>query len=119
GTVGGNLRQYIEHTFNGIQPTGSGEGSWVFTWTAPATSVGRVTFYAAGNAANGNGGTSGDFIYTTSVSIQPAVIQPAPTISSLSPNAATAGGPPPSRTGSGANLRSRPRTRWDSDRRPT
>src|SRR5262249_35160444 len=55
GTVGGNLRQYIEHTFNGVQPTAPDQGSWAFTWTAPAISVGRVTFYAAGNAANGDG----------------------------------------------------------------
>src|SRR5215813_7827016 len=42
GIVGGNLRQYIEHTLSGVQPTGPDQGSWVFTWSAPATSVGRV-----------------------------------------------------------------------------
>src|SRR5262249_47502723 len=87
GTVGGNLRQYIEHTFNGVQPTSPNQGSWVFTWTAPATSVGRVTFYAAGNAANGSGTNSGDFIYTTSVGIQPSCpsISVSPSNSTLPP----------------------------------
>src|SRR5262249_1773488 len=119
GTVGGNLRQYIEHTFNGIQPTGSGEGSWVFTWTAPATSVGRVTFYAAGNAANGTGGTAGCCIYTTSVTMQPAVIQRAPTISSLSPNAATAGGPAFALTVTGTNFVSSSVVQWNGTDRQT
>jgi uncharacterized protein (TIGR03437 family) len=71
GTVSGNQRQYIHHTFNGITPNGTDENSWTFTWRAPAQSAGRVTFYAAGNAANGSG-SGGDFIYTTSQSVQPA-----------------------------------------------
>ena len=38
-------------------------------WTAPATlgaNDGQVTFYYTGNAANGDGGTGGDYIYTGS-----------------------------------------------------
>jgi hypothetical protein len=66
GFVGVNERQYIEHTINGITPTQFGTKSWQFTWTAPSRRVGKVGFYAAGNAADSNGGTSGDFIYTTS-----------------------------------------------------
>ena len=54
-TFGG--RSYLEHS------TPGNSGSWTFNWTAPATNVGTVTFYASGNAANGNGGTSGDVIY--------------------------------------------------------
>ena len=34
-------------------------------WTAPAAGSGPVRFYAAGNAANGNGLKSGDWIYNT------------------------------------------------------
>lgn len=41
-----------------------GTGDWNFQWQAPATDVGDITFYAAFNAANGNGNTSGDRIYT-------------------------------------------------------
>jgi hypothetical protein len=65
GFVGPNLREYVEHTFAGIVPTTFGSKSWTVTWTAPLQSIGRVSFHAAGNAANGNGETSGDYIYTT------------------------------------------------------
>ena len=65
GFVGTNLRQYVEHTFAGIVPTAFGSKSWTVTWTAPSKPIGLVRFHAAGNAANGNGETSGDFIYTT------------------------------------------------------
>lgn len=66
GSVGGNQRQYIEHTVQGILPTQFGTKSWTFTWNAPAARVGKVSFYAAGNAADSDGGTNGDYIYTTS-----------------------------------------------------
>jgi hypothetical protein len=66
GSVGGNPRQYIEQTFAGAFPVEFDQRTWTFTWIAPATNVGPVAFYAAGNGANGNGETTGDFIYTTS-----------------------------------------------------
>jgi uncharacterized protein (TIGR03437 family) len=69
-------RQYIEHTAAGFVPSAPNQGSWTFRWRAPAQSVGRVTFYAASNAANGNGNNSGDFIYLTNDSIQSAVALP-------------------------------------------
>jgi hypothetical protein len=65
GIVNGNQRSYVEHTVDGVLPTVFGSKSWTFTWTAPATSAGKVDFYAAGNAANSDGRTSGDYIYTT------------------------------------------------------
>ena len=68
----GNQRQYIEHTSAGNAPSSPGVGSWTFKWKAPAQSVGRVTFYFAGNAANGDFTPNGDTIYTNSQSIQPA-----------------------------------------------
>ncbi|MBC7932731.1 MAG: PQQ-dependent sugar dehydrogenase, partial [Rubrivivax sp.] len=58
-------RQYIEHTSAGTFPGQLGGASWTFKWTAPAEDVGPVTFYAAGNHANGDGNTSGDNIYFT------------------------------------------------------
>lgn len=45
--------------------------TFTFDWTSPATNVGDITFYASGNAANGNGNQSGDYIYTTSNIISP------------------------------------------------
>jgi len=66
GFVGTDLRQYVQHTSAGIVPTAFGSKSWTFIWNAPTQPIGRVSFYAAGNAANGSGGTDGDHIYTTS-----------------------------------------------------
>ena len=40
-------------------------GSWNFQWTAPATNEGEVSFYASGVATNGNGMSTGDYVYTT------------------------------------------------------
>lgn len=69
-TVNGNQRQYINHTGQGNAPTSAGQGSWTFRWKAPAQNVGRVTFYVAGNAANGDFNLTGDTIYTIQQSIQ-------------------------------------------------
>lgn len=77
GTIGGNQRTYVEHTFTGTVPSAPGQGSWSFRWRAPATSVGSVTFYVAGNAANGDATNFGDTIYTTNAQSQPAA-QPTP-----------------------------------------
>jgi len=66
GFVDGNFRQYIEHTVDGIIPQQFDFNTWTFTWTAPSASVGKINFHAAGNAANSDGGTGGDYIYTTS-----------------------------------------------------
>ena len=66
----GSGRMYVSHTtLKGVDGTfaGSTSGSWIFNWTAPAAGAGAVTFYAAGNAANGNGLNTGDFIYTTKI----------------------------------------------------
>ncbi len=65
GIVDGNVRQYVEHTLDGVQSTQSGLRAWTFTWTAPSQRKGRLGFHAAGNAANSDGGPSGDYIYTT------------------------------------------------------
>ena len=73
--IDGKLRQYLNHTLQGTFPTETNQGSWSFKWRAPAASVGRVTFYAAGNAANGNGGSSGDYIYTNSFTIDSPGVQ--------------------------------------------
>ena len=64
----GNKRQYIEHTSSGTFFGQHNAASWTFNWTAPAEDVGPVTFYLAGNQANGDGNTSGDNIYFTFIS---------------------------------------------------
>jgi uncharacterized protein (TIGR03437 family) len=70
--INGNQRQYINHTDTGSNPSATGQGSWTFKWKAPAQGVGPVTFYFAGNAANNNGSSTGDTIYTGQQSIQAA-----------------------------------------------
>lgn len=56
---------YIEHS------APSTDGAFSFEWTAPETSEGDVTFYASGNASNGNNAVSGDNIYTASETVSP------------------------------------------------
>jgi hypothetical protein len=73
--VSGSGRSYIEHTQTGTFQNQTGGAVWTFNWTAPATSVGPITMYAAGIQANNNGSESGDQTYTTNT-----VIQPAPTV---------------------------------------
>ncbi|MDN3513739.1 MAG: hypothetical protein NG747_05000 [Candidatus Brocadia sp.] len=70
---------YIKHTSTGSNQ--SGNASWGVTWTAPPSAVKNpVTFYAAGNEANGDGTHDGDYIYTTTREIsQLATPTPAPT----------------------------------------
>lgn len=70
--------QYIEHTNAPFTSVGAGF-TFTFNWQAPDTSTGPVTFYAAGNAANGNGtADSGDHIYTSSWEVQPEAEPPPP-----------------------------------------
>jgi len=71
-------RQYIEHTFAGTFRGQRGGASWTFNWIAPSTDVGTVTFYAAGNQANDDGNTSGDQIYISQATADPAP-SPSPT----------------------------------------
>ncbi len=61
--ISGTIRTSATHMENaGVS---ANTKTFIFQWVAPATNAGAVTFYAAGNAANGNGSTSGDYIYTT------------------------------------------------------
>jgi uncharacterized repeat protein (TIGR01451 family) len=84
----GSMRQYIEHSVNGTFIGQQNGASWTFNWTAPATDIGIVTFYAAGNQANNDGNTSGDYIYKTLVTSAPFSATPDFDIN-VSPNAGT------------------------------
>ncbi|HRI27282.1 MAG TPA: T9SS type A sorting domain-containing protein [Chitinophagales bacterium] len=70
GTGSQNNRQYIFHR-NIPNPY---TGNFTFQWTAPATAEGPITFYAAGNAANGDLTGNGDFIYTKTLTINPVAV---------------------------------------------
>ncbi|MFY9609233.1 MAG: choice-of-anchor V domain-containing protein [Blastocatellia bacterium] len=63
--IGG--RQYIEHTNRGTLSAVVGSRTWQVRWTAPATDIGTVRFYVAGNATNNSGiQDDDDWVYTTS-----------------------------------------------------
>ncbi|MEN9997453.1 MAG: hypothetical protein RI922_443 [Bacteroidota bacterium] len=58
--ITGTTRKYANHKSTSNT---SATVAWLWTWTAPATDVGPVTFYVASNKANGNSTNSGDVIY--------------------------------------------------------
>ncbi len=62
---------FITHTSVGTRRGQKLSGSFQFDWTPPPGDIGPVTFYVSGNAANNNGGSSGDFIYTSSAVLSP------------------------------------------------
>lgn len=68
-----NSKQYIMHTAAGSAQGTNDENQWTLKWTAPDADIGPITFYAAGNAANGDFTPAGDYIYTTSEESTPPV----------------------------------------------
>jgi hypothetical protein len=69
-------RQTVSQGHSGSSGPTAGLGpdvfNFTFDWTAPATSVGPVTFYATGLAVNMNGlNDSGDQVYNTSLTVNP------------------------------------------------
>ena len=66
-TVGTASRKSVVHTLNGGASTDS--MPFHFRWIAPTT--GTVTFYYCGIAANGNGATSTDYVYSGSMVVNP------------------------------------------------
>jgi uncharacterized protein (TIGR03437 family) len=68
----GSPVEFIEHDY----PAGVHVGTtpYTFTWTPPATNVGNVHFYVAGNAVNNNlQADAGDHVYTNSYVLTPAL----------------------------------------------
>ena len=68
-----NSKQYIQHTSIGTAQGTNNAHSWEFEWTAPDADIGPITFYATGNAANGDSGFTGDYIYTTQEKSTPPI----------------------------------------------
>ncbi len=66
-TISGNGKTYVEQTGAGTwRAVPNGPVTWRVEWTAPAAGTGEVTYWFTGNAANNNGGSSGDHIYAAS-----------------------------------------------------
>jgi len=79
-SASGQQRTYLSHSEDGIAQGKPNSNSWSFTWTAPTSAVGDITFYAVGNAANNQVTPEDDYIYTTSVKVSsPAGVNRPPT----------------------------------------
>lgn len=80
GTCKDGEVQFIEHNRPGTAAGTKGGITFEFDWMPPAAGAGSVTLYVAGNAANNDGGSSGDRIYTASVQLDaagPVLVVPA------------------------------------------
>ena len=69
-----NSKQYIKHSTTGTAQGTMDTHSWEFQWTAPDADIGPITFYAAGNASNGNFNPVDDYIYTAQEGSTPVVV---------------------------------------------
>jgi uncharacterized protein (TIGR03437 family) len=63
--------EFIEHYYATAALVGT--SPYTFTWTPPATNVGNIVFYVAGNSVNGNGlADAGDHVSTMQYTMTPA-----------------------------------------------
>lgn len=69
GPCEGGVKEFAEHLEAATRTGSGGSKTFLVEWTPPANEVGRIVFYAAGNAANNNGNNQGDRIYTTRLEI--------------------------------------------------
>lgn len=70
--INGNNRSNVVHKENGGLTMDS--HTFSFNWTAPATNIGNITFYTAGNAGDNQGDSLGDYIYKTSRVVTPTAV---------------------------------------------
>ncbi len=80
--------QYVTHTSAGTRRGTSGSSTWEVDWTGPAAG-GAVTFFVAGNAANNDGQSTGDRIYTSTLQLSAV---PATTTTKVLPQFVFGGG---------------------------
>ena len=65
-----NNVQYVNQRHTGAAPAEPGTIAWKVLWTAPDTAA-PVVFHAAANAADNDGSTRGDYIFTTTARSAP------------------------------------------------
>lgn len=63
----------LRATHNSSSNSGNNGVTWTFDWTSPETITSDITFYVASIAANGDGGTSGDRLLVSSLTVEPAI----------------------------------------------
>ncbi len=66
----GTSRNYITHNSNG--GLANNQKTFTFSWTAPAS--GNVNFYFTGLAANNNGSNTGDYVYSSSMTLSQSTV---------------------------------------------
>lgn len=88
----GTDREFATHRSASTLLGANGSMTFSFEWQAPEAGAGDVVLYAAGNAADGAGGNTGDRIYTTTLRLSPAAAAVAPTVTSDSAVSAQAFG---------------------------
>jgi hypothetical protein len=59
--------EHVTHTASGTNQ--ADVATWAVRWLAPDEGIGPVTFYVAGNAANADNSSLGDYIYTTTQTV--------------------------------------------------
>lgn len=99
------VKQTADGTYHGTVPP---PVTWACEWMSPSQDMGPVDFYLAGNAADGNGSTSGDSIYTTSAQSGPPAPTGTPTMPAETPTPTPSptmpmGTPTPTPTGGGCS----------------
>ena len=73
--------QFIQHTSGGFTASTSGGYTYQFDWTPPATNVGNVNLYVAANAGPGGAPSQSNAnVYTSTVTLTPAVAVNTPAI---------------------------------------
>jgi hypothetical protein len=70
--------QFVSHTQTSTRAGTRGGVEWEFDWTPPPSEVGDITFYVAGNAANSNGTSADDYIYTANLTLTHSLNTDAP-----------------------------------------
>ena len=87
----GHTLQWIEHNLTGYLRSAAPSTTYTFNWTPPATDVGTVTLYAAGNAGSGALNVTATDTYLSSLQLSPAGGGNPPTISAggIVPNGST------------------------------
>lgn len=75
-TINSLTREYIEQSSSGTSGVTSDSTIWFFSWKAPSTNQGNLTFYVALNATNSNSQSSGDSIYTKRFTVGPSNLLP-------------------------------------------
>lgn len=64
-------RKYVTHSSNGTPAVSSGLGQWTFSWKAPSSNMGKITFYYATSCTNNNGANTGEQLFLSTFEIHP------------------------------------------------